>query len=145
MIERIVLDQPYKCFSENNILYNFQFGFRQNPSTILCLTHLLDKILKRFDEGFLTGMLYIDLQKAFDTTNRDVLLQKLKSMRLSEQSIQWFSSCLCDRIFLVETENKLSGFGFCKDFFWISSEFYPGTLSLFCFRFMSMICLKQYS
>ena len=38
------------------------------------------------------------------------MLQKLKAIRFSEQSIQWFRSHLCDRIFLVETENKLSDF-----------------------------------
>ena len=39
------------------------------------------------------------------------MLQKLKAIRLSEQSIQCFRSSLCDQIFLVETENKLSDFG----------------------------------
>ena len=50
-------------------------------------------------------------QKTFDTINHEVLLQKLKAIIFSEQSIQWFRSYLCDRIFLVETENKLSDFG----------------------------------
>ena len=80
MIERIVYEQTNKCFSENNILYNFQSGFRQNHST--------DKILKEFDEGLLTGIILIDLQKAFDTTSHEVLLQKHKAIRFSEQSIQ---------------------------------------------------------
>ena len=71
----------------------------------------IDKILKRFDEGSLTGMTLIDLQKAFDTTHHEVLLQKSKPIRFSEQSILWFRSYLCDRIFLVETENKLTDFG----------------------------------
>ena len=82
MIERIVYEQTNKCFSENNILYNFQSGFRQNHST--------DKILKEFDEGLLTGIILIDLQKAFGTTNHEVLLQKRKAIRSSEQSIKWF-------------------------------------------------------
>ena len=82
MIERIVYEQTNKCFSENNILYNFQSGFRQNHST--------DKILKEFDEGLLTGIILIDLQKVFGTTNHEVLLQKRKAIRSSEQSIKWF-------------------------------------------------------
>ena len=56
-------------------------------------------------------MMLVDLQKAFDTINHKVLLQKPKAIRFSEQSIQWFRSYLRDRIFLVETENKLSDFG----------------------------------
>ena len=56
-------------------------------------------------------MMLVDLQKAFDTINHKVLLQKPKAIRFSEQSIQWFRSYLRDWIFLVETENKLSDFG----------------------------------
>ena len=101
----------HKFFSEKNILYNFQSGFRPNQSTNLCLAHLTDKILKGFDEGLLNGMILIDFQKAFDTINHEVLLQKLKAIRFSEKSIQWFRSYLCIGIFLVETENKLFDFG----------------------------------
>ena len=69
-------------------MYNFQSGFRQNHSTNLCLAHLTNKILKEFDEGLLTGIILIDLQKAFDTTSHEVLLQKHKAIRFSEQNIQ---------------------------------------------------------
>ena len=67
--------------------------------------------MKGFDEALLTGMILIDLQKAFDTVNHEVLLQKLNTNRFSEQSSEWFRTYPCDRIFLVETENKLSDFG----------------------------------
>ena len=77
----------------------------------MCLAHLTDKILKGFDESLLTGMILIDLQKAFDTINHVVLLPKLKVIRFSEQSIRWFRSSLCDQMLLVETENKLSDLG----------------------------------
>ena len=50
----------------------------------ICVWHLTDKILKVFDEGLLTGMILIDLQKAFDTINHKVLLQKPKPIRFSE-------------------------------------------------------------
>ena len=67
VIERIGHDQTNKFLSKNNILYNFQPGFRQYRSTNLCLAHLTDTMLKEFDEGLLTEMILIDLQKAFDT------------------------------------------------------------------------------
>ena len=50
----------------------------------ICVCHLTDKTLKLFDEGLLTGMILIDLQKAFDTINHKVLLQKPKPIRFSE-------------------------------------------------------------
>ena len=96
VIEWIVHDQTNTFLSENNIWYNFQSVFRPNHSTNLCLAHLPDKILKGFDEGLLTGMVLVDLQKAFDTINHEVLLQKLKAIRFSESSIQWLRSYLCD-------------------------------------------------
>ena len=68
-------------------MYNFQSGFIPNHATNLCLAHLTDKILKGFDEGLPTGMMLIDLQKAFDT-NQEVSLQKRKAIRFSEQSIK---------------------------------------------------------
>ena len=75
-------------------MYNFQSGFRPNRSTNLCLSHLTDKILKGFDEGLLTGMLLIDLQKVFGTINDEVLLQKPKAIKFSELGHH-----------LIETEN----------------------------------------
>ena len=122
--------------SDKNILYNFQFGFRQNHSTSLCLSHLTDKILKEFGEGLLIGIILIDLSKAFETTNHEILLQKLQAIKFSEQSIQWFRSYFCDRIYLVETESKLSDFGnfFCR---------LPQSFILRPLLFMSIISLKQ--
>ena len=61
---------------QNNILYNYQSGFRKKHSTDLCLSALNDKILKGFKKGLLTGMILIDLQKTFDTVNHEILLVK---------------------------------------------------------------------
>ena len=61
---------------ENNILYRYQSGFLKNHSTDTSLTYVMDKILTGFDSGLLTGMILIDLQKAFDAINYDILLKK---------------------------------------------------------------------
>ena len=91
-------------------MYNFQSGFRPNQSANLYLADLTDKILKRiwwrlanWNDTYLSS-------KSIWHNQYEVLLQKLKAIRFSEQSIQWFRSYLCDWIFLVETENKLSDF-----------------------------------
>ena len=55
--------------TENNVLYRYQSGFRKNHSTDTSLAYLTD-----FGSGLLTGMILIDLQKAFDTINHDILL-----------------------------------------------------------------------
>ena len=75
------------------------------------MSFLTENILKGFDEGLSTGMILIDLRKAFDTIDHEILLQKLKAIKFSESTIKWFKSYLSERIFLVNIENKLSDFG----------------------------------
>ena len=110
-IEGVIHDQTNAFLSDEDILYKYQSGFRGNHSTNLSLSFLTDKVLKGFDESLLTGMILIDLQKAFDTTDHEVLLQKLKAIKFSESTIKWYKSYLSERIFLVNIENKLSDFG----------------------------------
>ena len=88
IIERVIHDQANSFLSDEDILYNYQSGFRGNHSTNLCLPFLTDKILKGFDEGLLTGMISINLQKAFDTIDHEILLQKLKAIRFSESTVK---------------------------------------------------------
>ena len=54
--------------AQYDILYKYQFGFRGKHSTDLCLSCSNDTILKGYDNGLLTGMMLIDLQKVFDTS-----------------------------------------------------------------------------
>ena len=87
IIEKVVHDQTNEFLSDNKILYNYQSEFRTNHSTNLCLSFLTDKILKGFDEGLLTGMILIDLQKAFDTINHEILLKKLEAIGFSDKCV----------------------------------------------------------
>ena len=57
VIERIVYDQVGNFLLQNNILYNYQSGYRKNHSTDLCHSFLNDKILKDFDKGLFMGMM----------------------------------------------------------------------------------------
>ena len=75
---------------------------------LISLSFLTDKILKSFDEGLLTKVTLIDLQKAFETINHKILLKKFEAIGFSDQCIRWFRSYLCERIFFVEIENQLS-------------------------------------
>ena len=83
LIEKIIHEQTQKYLSDHNILYKYQSGFRTNHSTDTCLSYLNDKILQGFDQGKITGMILIDLKKAFDTIDHKVLLDKLVYMGFS--------------------------------------------------------------
>ena len=108
VFERVVLDQTEEFLSLNKILYDYQSGFRKNHSTDTCLSFLNDKILKGFDDGLVTGMILIDLQKAFDTINHDILLKKLSIIGFSDHTVKWFQSYLSNHKFTVNLENSFS-------------------------------------
>ena len=67
-----------------------------------------DKILKGIDNNEFTGLILIDLQKAFDTIDHKILLGKLSIMGFSKESISWFRSYLTNRSFLVNVDNAYS-------------------------------------
>ena len=60
--------------SDNNVLYKYQSGFRKFHSTDTCLSYPHDKTKKDFDSCLLAGMVLVDLQKAFDTTDHNILI-----------------------------------------------------------------------
>ena len=108
LIEKVIHEQTQKYLSDQNILYKYQSGFRKNHSTDTCLSYLNDKILSGFDQGKITGMILIDLQKAFDTIDHRVLLNKLVYIGFSDSAILWFKSYLSNRSFIVNVENNSS-------------------------------------
>ena len=71
-------------------------------------TFRMIKFKKVFDDGLVTGMILIDLQKAFDTINHDILLKKLSIIGFSDHTIKWSHSYLSNRKFTVNLENSFS-------------------------------------
>ena len=66
-------------------------------STNTALTHFTDNVLLNMDSGRLTGAIFLDLSKAFGTVDNDLLLHKLKSVGLSDDTVNWFESYLTNR------------------------------------------------
>ena len=88
-----------KFLEDNSILFTHQSGFSPKHSTESCLTHLCDRIL----EGCL-----IDLQKAFNTINHNILIEKLQFFNFSEGAIKWVDYYLANRTFIVNVETAFS-------------------------------------
>ena len=76
-----------------------------------CLVQLTDFILTEMDKGFHTGVILVDLQKAFDTLDRNVLLQKMECTGFKESFIEWFQSYFSNRKIVMTLENVFSDAG----------------------------------
>ena len=63
------------------------------------------------DRGFLTGMILIDLQKAFETIDHEIFLMKLECMGFSKPTILWYKSYLKNRTFRLNIENDFLNIG----------------------------------
>ena len=63
-------------FTDYNLLSSNQSGFRTMPSTQTCLLEVTDYLLDNFNSGLYTGVVFLDLKKAFDTVHHKVLLKK---------------------------------------------------------------------
>ena len=108
VFETVVFDQTEEFLSLNMVLHDYQPDFGKNHSTDTCLFFLNDKNLKDFDDGLVTGMILIALQKASDTINHDILLKKLSIIGFSDHTFKWFQSYLSNRKFTVNLENSFS-------------------------------------
>ena len=108
VLERVIQEQTTEFLDKHKTLYKFQSSFRKNHSTDFCLSYLTDKISNAFNSGLLTGMILIDFQKAFDTIDHYIVLQKLPSLRFSNEVIGWFKSYLRSRKFHVNVHDKFS-------------------------------------
>ena len=108
ILERIVHRQLLTYLESNRLLVNYQFGFRRKMSTEFAVTFLTDYIRKKADSGNLTGVLYIDLSKAFDTISHSLLLNKLPSYGITDRELGWFTDYLFLRKQSVEVNGTLS-------------------------------------
>ena len=77
-------------------------------STDIALTFLSDKICFNMDKGLYTGVILLDLQKAFDTVDHDILLSKLKAIGANDSAVNWFASYLCNRKQFVQVGDNFS-------------------------------------
>ena len=80
ILERSISTQLNDFIKENDLLYEYQSGFRGSYSTDTCFIHLLDYIKGNNAKGLYTWMIMLGLKKAFDTVDHSILCRKLEDM-----------------------------------------------------------------
>ena len=106
--ERVVYNQLSEYFETNNLFSNSQYGFRKRRSTKDAVPKLSDDIRTAMDNGYLTGALFLDLRKAFDTVNHGCLLQKLPYYGILGAELNWITSYLFHRSQIVNFDGVTS-------------------------------------
>lgn len=108
IFERHIASQLQAFFTKHNVIHDGQSGFRKNHSCHTALIRLVDSWLKDIDSGKYIGSVFLDLRKAFDLVDHQILLHKLKLYHFSEKTINLFKSYLTNRKQLVKIDNTES-------------------------------------
>ncbi len=111
IFEKLMHKRLYNFLELHEILFQMQFGFRNGHSTDHALISLSEKIKSTLDSNRVGCGIFIDLQKAFDTVNHSILLQKLSHYGIRGTPLLWFQSYLTDRQQYVSFNNHSSQLG----------------------------------
>ena len=97
IIEKLMHERLYTFLEYHKCIYELQFGFRAGHSTTHALLDLTEDIRKNIDNNLFTVGVFIDLQKAFDTVDHNILLEKLNHYGVRGKANEWFRSYLNNR------------------------------------------------
>jgi hypothetical protein len=108
LIEKILLTRILREVNERGLLRDEQFGFRPKHSTTLQLARLVQRVNRNFDERRLTGAVFLDVAKAFDTVWVKGLLYKLTVLNFPSYLVKTISSYLDCRTFQTSFQTPTS-------------------------------------
>ena len=108
ILEKVFHKRLLNYLDKYDILCNNQYGFRKGHSTSLALVDLYDKISEAIDKKEVAVGVFLDLSKAFDTVNHDILFKKLEHYSVRSIALNWMKSYFSDRQQFVQFNNARS-------------------------------------
>ena len=109
VFEKVIYVRLSKFIEEKNILFENQFGFRQNHGTTLALITLVNKIVTAMNRNEKTLGIFLDFRKAFDTVNHNILLSKLYRYGIRGTCYNLIKDYLNNRVQYVQIDDCMSG------------------------------------
>ena len=98
ILKKAMYSRLSKFLDKFYCLYKKQFGFRNVHSTNQALISITEEIRKALDNNESSCGVFLDFQKAFDTVNHKILIDKLHHYGVRGVTLSWFESCLTNRI-----------------------------------------------
>ena len=98
VFEKLIYNQLYDYLDISRLHFSKQSGFRSLHSVVTCLLNCTNDWYINMDKGQYTAMVIIDLKKAFDTVDHDILLKKLTKYGTIGLENTWFASYLDNRM-----------------------------------------------
>ena len=102
IFEKLIYNQLYDYLDKNRLLFSKQSGFRSLHSVVTCLLNCTNDWYINMDKGQYTAMVFIDLKKAFDTVDHEIVLKKLTKYGIIDLENTWFASYLENRMQFAE-------------------------------------------
>lgn len=108
ILEKLMYVRLEKFIEKHNILCENQFGFREKHSTYMALLDICDQITHQLDSKAFSLGIFIDLSKAFDTIDHNILIAKLENYGVRGIALNWYKSYLTNRKQCVEIDGNTS-------------------------------------
>ena len=105
ILEKIVFKRLYHFLSSQGVFYQSQYGFRPQHSTNHAVHEFVDDTIDSFDDKKHTIGIFLDLSKAFDTIDHNILISKPEWYGVRGMALDWFRSFLDNRQQYVQYNN----------------------------------------
>ena len=97
ILEKLMKTRVLSHLEKHNIIFEKQFGFRMGLSPADAVLEFVDHCVTSLDSKLYTIAIFLDLSKAFDTVNRNIMLDKLENIGIRGIANKWFASYMSDR------------------------------------------------